>query len=190
MKSQKCFFTAILLGCLVCFSCSRTKVETQYDPLADFSKLKSYSLMPGTQVKIEDDRVNNAFLNINIQKAVENQMEKKGYPKSAAKTPDFFITFDALLEERARGISIPVNTDIRDWGAPGFTNDNETKYLHVRNYEDEEILILKAIDPKTKKIIWQGIGQSGVDFKDSWKNREKNISKTVQKILKDFPPKS
>jgi len=160
---------------------SRMKIKSDYDPLANFSKLTTYKFVPSQTIQAEDKRVYKKFVDLRIRRAVEDQMINKNFLKVSSGKPDFWITYHAVLGSREK-ISKHLSLDIRDLGdAQEFTE-------HVQNI-DEGSLFLAIVDPKTTKPIWWGSAQADINLDVGWDEKEKRINKAVQKILKEFPPK-
>jgi hypothetical protein len=44
-------------------------------------------------------------------------------------------------------------------------------------------------NPTSKQLIWRGVASKTLDPKAKPEKKEKNIGKSVKKLLKNFPPK-
>jgi len=183
---MKKFYCMILF--LFLLSCSSTmsnlKVRNDYDPMADFSKLKTYAYMPGTGVHYQNKNINNDFVNSRIQKAVDREMKKKGFVKTTYPkgSPDVWVAYYAVLEKKTRSKRRPMTHDVRDLGSPGLNY-----YVSTTHY-DEGTLLLDLVNPKTSRPVWKAVAQAEIKMDVSWKDKEKRINRAVQEILQDYPP--
>ena len=50
-------------------------------------------------------------------------------------------------------------------------------------------LDLSMYDPAQKQLVWRGVATKTLDPKAKPEKKEKNITKAVAKLLKNFPPK-
>jgi len=167
----------LIMGC----GGSKMKIKSQYDPMANFSKFETYDLKPGLEVKVDDERVNNKFVDDRIRKALVSQMARKGYQKPSSGYPDFWVSYHAVLKNKKRSKNLKFTGDIRDWGAPNKGHISQSYY-------DEGTLHLDIVDPQTSVTLWRGSARVELDMKVSWKEKEKRINKAVKRILKEFPP--
>ena len=67
------------------------------------------------------------------------------------------------------------------WGG-GHSNTTFDEYNYTVG-----TLVIATYDAKKKELIWKAIGQKTVD--EDPKNRERNVGRTVAKIMKDYPVK-
>jgi hypothetical protein len=44
-------------------------------------------------------------------------------------------------------------------------------------------------DSATKQLVWRGVASKTLDPKAKPEKKDKNVTKAVQKLLKNFPPK-
>jgi hypothetical protein len=111
-----------------------------------------------------------------IRSAINSELVKKGYVFEED-TPDVLVEFVILIENKIDTVS-QRTTNYRHW--QGFETD-------VYNYKKGTIFV-NVVNTENNTLIWQGRAESVLD-KDP-KNVEKNISKFVQRILRDFPIKN
>jgi hypothetical protein len=74
----------------------------------------------------------------------------------------------------------------RPYGWNGGMASANTTY-NVQEYKDGS-LIIDIVDSKTKKLVWEGIGNKEID--KPLKDPDKLISTAVASILAGFPPGS
>ena len=104
-------------------------------------------------------------------------MAPKGF-RETTQDPDFLVAFHTGVQDK---------TDVQSWGyGYGYWGMGGGGVSTI-NYQ-EGTLILDFINPKTKKLIWRGVGKKVVSQKATPEKREKGINDAVEKILNQFPP--
>jgi len=171
------FFQSILLG-----SCGPTlQVRSDYDKRVDFSKYKTFELYNGTGNNISSlnqDR---------ILRSVRQEMQKKRFVEDSIH-PDILVNTSAIVKN---GTEVSANTNYYGYGGVGRPyywdagmSSSSTTY-DVTHYK-EGSLIIDMVDASTKKLVWQGVGNSRID--ESTKDADSRIAGAVNKILEEFPP--
>jgi hypothetical protein len=171
------FLQGIILG-----SCGPSlQVRSDYDKRVDFSKYKTYELFNGTGNHISSlnqDR---------ILQAVRQEMQKKGFSEDSVH-PDLLVNTSAIVKT---GTEVSANTNYYGYGGAGrpyYWNtgmSSSTTTYDVTHYK-EGSLIIDVVDASTKKLVWQGVGDSRID--QSTKDADSRISGALAKIMEDFPP--
>ena len=164
---KKYLFTILLLLGFVLMSCSTISVRTDYDHEADFAKYQTYKWMPDPKKRIGRDKPD-SLLDKRIRRAVEREMETKGYR---------FIQrgrTDALIVSH---IAVRNKVDIDRYGYWG-------RRVHVHRYREGSI-ILDIVDAKTKELVWRGVAQGTVSYLQGDPER---VNEAVSKILERYPP--
>lgn len=167
---------------MVFASCSTIRTASDYDKNINFSKLKSYNYY--------DKGIDRLDLN-NLDKprmldAVETSLKKVGFIK--AEHPDFLVNVVVFTNVKIRS----------DWGysGGGYQWDvassayrwNESQFgpLNTDKEYAEGTIIIDFLNPRTKAIIWHGIGK-GFNF-DNYYDRELRMNSAVKQILIQYPP--
>jgi hypothetical protein len=172
-------FTSLL------FSCGPSvKVTSDHDSSVNLHQYHTFSMY-----KLESKTDAVSQLNANrITAAVKREMLKKGFTESAT-NPDLLINTIAILKDRQ---SVSSNTDFYGyggayrpyaWGAGAGGVSASTTYS-VENYKDGS-LIIDIVEAASKKLIWQGTGNSEID--KPLKDPDKQIPAAVAKIMASFP---
>ena len=50
-------------------------------------------------------------------------------------------------------------------------------------------LVLDMYDPTTKQLVWTGTATKTLDTSGNQQKNQKNLDKSMEKLLKKFPPK-
>lgn len=120
-----------------------------------------------------------------VKNAVNQNLLGRGF-ESTQQSPDFYITFVVTGNAR-QDVDVVYVDDAYGWGGwygwpayyyPAWTETVVTNYV-------EGTLILDIVDAKTAQLTWRAYCTD--EIKD-WKNRDKNVTKIVNKALKQFPP--
>ena len=166
-------------------SCGPTlKVTSDYDKSSNFKQYKTFSLY-------KSDSISSAISALNqqrIRNAIVQEMIKKGFQENNM-SPDLLVNPVAIVKNK---MAITSNTDYYGyggvyrpyyWGA-GWGTSSFTTY-NVQQYKDGSLLI-DIIEASSKKLIWQGVGNSEID--GPLKEPDEQIPQAITKIMAGFPP--
>ena len=166
-------------------ACSGIKVETDFDPNADFAELASFEFHPAPPGAEPDPRLVSTLLDERIRRAVDQSLTRKGFQRAAeGAAPDFWVAYHVGVESKidvsTLHHSYPYTTGRYDpWG--GYS---ETV---VREYE-QGTLLLDVIDPGSNALMWRGSGKVLVKDHKTPEKREKRVQEVVERVFRDFPP--
>jgi uncharacterized protein DUF4136 len=151
------------------------KTSFDFDKTAKFATFKTYAMKEGTPV-------GNPLMDQRITDAIEAQLATKGLTKSAM--PDVFVTYHVALDKQKdiTAWSTGGGPYGWGWGAGWGTTDVRVYDVLVGS------LIIDAADAKTNQMVWRGMGVKELDTNAKADKRDKNVTKAVEKILKNFPP--
>ena len=183
--------TAALLAFLAA-GCSTMEVQVDYDRDREFSRLRTYDWIPEPRTSTGDPRIDdNTILDKRIRRAVEGELNAKGFRKST-EAPDFWLAYHVTLDQRQS-----VTTINRYYGyGPGWGWDygyrphgyRSGRETFVYQYEQGTLLI-DIVDPDGRDLMWRGSATDEVSFSASPAAKEKQINEAIQRMLSDFPPK-
>lgn len=168
--------------CLLAGGCASLGVRTDYDPAADFRRLRTYAWQPRAERAAGDPRVDNDLVDARLRGAVDRVLQARGYQARADAPPDFHVAYILTIEAKTDVRSIPVSYGWGWWGVYGA----ET---YVDQYEQGTLLI-DVIDSGTNKLIWRGSAQARVVDNETPEERTQRVNEAVEKILERFPPPS
>src|SRR5688500_13812608 len=157
------------------------KTTYDFDKTATFAAFRSYAMKDGTKTK-------NELIDKRLVAAIETQLAAKGFVKDET-APDVYVVFHIAFDEQ-QDISAYSSGPMYGgygWGYGGGWGTTTTD-VRVR-----EILIgtlaVDIIDAKNKQMAWRGLGTKEIDTGAKPEKRDANISKAVEKIFKNYPPK-
>ena len=164
--------------CLLAIStgCSTIRVETDFDPDADFELFKTYKWIEHAK-KTDSAMMKDPLIRSHIIDAVENEMDAKGYFKAVNEKPDFLIAFYAGSRKK-----VDVTHYHYRYGRWGRFAGRD---ISVRKYK-EGTLIVDIIDAKTRQLAWRGWARSVLHGRE---NAAEDIKASVNKMLGRYPPK-
>jgi len=178
----------VLLFCAVLLAagCSSVSVSHDFDSKVDFANLRTYSWIAApklnpesTSVSIQKELETNSLVGGRVKRAVNQQLAAKGL-RETTQDPDFLVAFHTGVQDK---------TDVQSWGYGYGYWGMRGGGVSTINYQ-EGTLILDFIDPKTKDLIWRGVGTKVLSRSTSPEKSEKTINTAVEEILKKYPPTS
>jgi len=180
------FFTATA-------GCSALRVQTDYDPLLDFSRFRTFSWLEPPVLTTPSDGVTdvavnpfavNSMLDARVRAAVDQELERQGYRLATGNSePSFQLQYHVILKDKTRVWSTPgAFYGSGNWG-PGPYGVYGS-YTQSYDYQ-QGTLVIDVVDPKTQRIAWRGwaVGPNREGYYD-----EERVLKTVHAILGQFPP--
>jgi len=160
-------------------------VRYNFDKNADFSKFKTYKWVPIKDAQKVDDLTDKQ-----IKDAVDAELAKKGLTKVDGDYADLFIGYQTAIGTEKQYTSY--NTD---WGyGPGWyrggwygspgggMTTGQTSTIYVGQ------LALDMYDSANHDLAWRGTASKTLDPKAKPDKRQKNLTKAVAKLLKNYPP--
>lgn len=183
MKYSFPVITAILFGAVM--SCGPTlNISADYDRSINFRQYKTFRLYKAENMSSAISALNRE----RILNAISSEMVKRGYQEQSD-SADLLVNPVAILKDR---VSVTANTDYYAYGGfyrpyywgTGSGFSGSTTY-DVREYKDGS-LIIDIIAADTRKLVWQGVGNSEID--KPLKDPETQIPKAVSAIMAKFPP--
>lgn len=152
----------------------------------DFSKYKSYKW-----VSIKNADQVDELTAKQITSALDAELAKKGLTKTDGDSADLYIGYQTAI-----GTEKQLNSFNSGWGyGPGWggrwygggmgmsTTTATTSTIYTGQ------LALDMYDATKKELVWRGVASKTLDPKAKPDKRQKNITKSVAKLLKNYPPK-
>jgi hypothetical protein len=154
-------------------ACSATHVSTDYDPSANFSAFRTFTLIEREHVFTE-----NPLVLQRTYDAIRAELSRKGFTYVPnLPQADFAVDFTVGAHDRL---------DVRDptfGGSSGWSNQ-----VDVRLYR-EGTLAIDVFDARSRRAVWHGAAEKKLSKYDIEHSAEL-IRDTVTAVLADFPPKS
>ena len=157
------------------------KTTYDFDKTAPFAQFRTYAWQKGTPVGQE-------LIDNRLVAAIEAQLAAKGFTKSET-SPDVYVLYHVAFDEQ-KDISSYSSGPMYGgygygwgggWGAT--TTDVRVREILIGT------LAVDIIDAKKKQVAWRGLGSKEIDTNAKPDKRDTNITKAVEKIFKNYPPK-
>jgi len=185
LKMKKLAFLAVafLLGVSAAVG---QDVRYDFDKDKDFSKYKTYKWVPIKGADQPDELTSNQ-----ITAAIDADLATKGLTKTDADTADLYIGYQTAVQTEKEFTSYNSGWGYgagwgRGWyGAGGMattTTYGSTSTVYIGQLD------VSIYDPAQKQLVWRGVATKTLDPKAKPDKKQKNITKAVTKLLKNFPP--
>jgi hypothetical protein len=176
---KRVFYLALLLLMLGVSAAVAQDVTYNFDQDTDFSKFKTYKWVSIKNAQQVDD-----ITARQITAAIEAELAKKGLTKTNADNADLYIAYQTAIGSQQQW-----NTYSTGWGyGPrwgGGMGRATTTPETIRTGQ----LDLDMYDSANKRLVWRGTVAKTLDPKASPEKRQKNLDKSLEKLLKNYPPK-
>ena len=187
---------ALALGCALLPSCASVRIDSDWDPAVDFSKLSCWSWKSPPQkrtgrVRYDED---GPFAG-RVRRAVERTMKNRGFTKLQTGEPDFRIDFFLVVEDKTDVTAVNNYYGYGPgWGwrygyhsGWGYGPQGFGTQVVADQYK-QGTLILDIVSPDTNQLIWRGSASARLADNPKPQKSQARIDDAVQKILDRFPP--
>lgn len=167
----------IVLGFLA--GCSSVSVTSDYDPAANFSSYKTFSIYDGV---IKDSELEKAPLaKKRVLEAIRNEMQTKGLTEAEAAIADLIIYAHGGTTEKMNVTDYGYGYG-GWWGPSPYGRDIDVSYY------TEASLVIDFVDNVKKELVWRGIGTGTIQQSGTPEERQQRIDEAIAKILGQYPP--
>jgi len=168
----------VLISALMITGCSSLKVNVDYDPEFDFAKQESFAIVHHSR-EGEDTLFNDRFM-----KALAKDLQAKAYVEKDKESADLIFVFHTNVESKT---DIDTDYTMVGYGRYGYGGQMMTT---TRTYKyTKGTLIVDALNPKSKKIVWRGVTTDILKTYDNPQERTEYIQKVVKETMQNFPSK-
>jgi hypothetical protein len=152
----------------------------------DFSRYKTYKW-----VQVKDAQQLDQIADEQLKSAVNAELAKKGLTLATGDDADLFIAYQVALNQEKQFTSFNTGWGYGPgwgggWYGPGgmtsSTTTGSTSTIHVGSLD------LDMYDAQAKKLVWRGTVSKTLNPKAKPGKRQKNLTKAVAKLLKNYPP--
>ena len=168
-------FTAAALGLLALTACATTDVRSFVQRGMDVTRYSTYTWGPGEARATGDARLDsNPFFEERMQRAVEKQLDARGFEKSNLEVPDLFVHYHASVRQE-------INANGAD--QPYVTCEDCQPYVY-----DAGTIVVDLIDARSGRLVWRGWEERSIDgVVDDQAWMEKTVDEAVARILGQLP---
>ena len=159
-------------------------VRYNFDKSTDFSKFKTYKW-----VQIKGASTANNLVDKQIKDAIDAELATKGLTKVDGDDANLYIGYQPAIGEEKQ-----FNSYSSGWGyGPGWgggwyggmgstTTHGSTSTIYKGQ------LALDMYDSAGHDLVWRGVASKTIDPKAKPEKQQKNLTKAIKKLLKNYPP--
>jgi hypothetical protein len=182
---NKIYFLWIFWTLLATGAATAQDVRYNFDKDTDFSRFKTYKWVAlKDAAKVDDLR------DKQIKQAVDTELAAKGLQKVDDDSANLFVGYQAGIGEEKHFTSYNSNWGYGGgwyrggWYGPGgsSTTTGQTSTIYKGQ------LVVDMYDSANHDLVWRGLATKTIDVDAKPDKQEKNLSKTVKKLLKNYPP--
>ncbi len=172
------------------FSCSSTKITSDYDKEADFSKYQDFHYLGWAK---ESGEIVNDIDKRRIEEAFGNEFKKRGITFVDQEEADAAVSLFIVVDQKTGttaytdyyggmgGMGYGYGHGYPGWGwGGGMSTTRYQEYDYLVG-----TLVVDVFDTETKKLVWQGVSSGTINEKT--KNREARIQKVARAIMANYP---
>ena len=163
---------------------SAQDVRYNYDREADFTKFKTYKW-----VELKDASKVSELVEKQIKSTVDAELAKKGLTKTDSDTADLYLGYQAGVDKERQYTSFNTGWGYGPgwygggwYGGGGGMTTGQTSTILIGQ------LALDFYSPAPKTLVWRGAASKTLDTDAKPEKQQKNLTKAVAKLLKNFPP--
>jgi hypothetical protein len=150
-------------------------VTTNYMPGTKFASYHTYKWVP-----IEGGAHPNQIVDAQIKQAIDSQLAAKGLTKTDGEKADLYVGYQVSVDQEKQWNAYGMGGGVR-WGGMASA---QSSTINVGT------LVLDLYDPSTKQLVWTGRATNTIDPSNNQEKNQKKLNKAMQKLLKNFPPKT
>ncbi len=184
MKKISFIWTAILLT--IASTAFAQDVRYNFDKGTDFSKFKTYKWVAIKGATPVDD-----IMDKQIKEGIDAQLATKGLSKVEGDDANLFIGYQAAIGTEKQFTSFDSGWGYgpgwygRGWyGGGGGTTTGQTSTIYNGQ------LAVDMYDSTAHDLVWRGVVSKTLDPKAKPEKRQKNLTKALTKLFKNYPPQA
>jgi hypothetical protein len=165
--------TVIGIALLTCGVTIAQDVKANFMPGTDFSKYHTYKW-----INIEGGAHPNQIVDAEIKQAVDAQLTTKNLTKTDDEKADLYVGYQIAVDQEKQWNAYGMGGR---WGGGMASATQSTLNIGT--------LVLDMYEPATKNLVWTGTATKTIDPSGNQEKNQKNLSKSMAKLLKNYPPK-
>jgi hypothetical protein len=178
-------YAFFILGILLAVSSlSAQDVRYNFDKNTDFSRFKTYKW-----VALKDAPKVDNLLDKQIKEKIDEELATKGLQRVEDDSANLYIAYqvgvgqDKQFSSYSSGWGTGPGWYGGGWYGPGgTTTTGQTTTIYTGQ------LALDMYDSTNHDLVWRGLATKTIDVDAKPEKQQKNLAKTVDKLLKNYPP--
>ena len=161
-------------------------VRYNFDKDTDFSKFKTYKWVPLKGATPVDD-----IMDKQIKEAIDAQLATKGLSKVEGDDANLFVGYQTAIGTEKQFTSYDTGWGYgpgwygRGWyGGGGGMTTGQTSTIYNGQ------LAVDMYNSTGHDLVWRGVVSKTLDPKAKPEKRQKNLTKALTKLFKNYPPKA
>lgn len=152
-------------------------VTFDYDRTVRFSAYKSYAWTRGTELP---DGLNHA----RMVRSIDGQLAAKALARvEPGDSPDVLVAYHASFDQNLR-----IDAFSTGWGPFGLGPDRSGSATVQKILVGT--LVVDIIDARTNTLVWRGMASGDIKPNDKPEQRDKKLGKALEKMFRNYPPRS
>lgn len=152
------------------------KTSYDFDSTVPFSSFRTYAWIEGRPA-------GEPFFDRRVETTIDSQLAAKGLTKSET-NPDLYVRYH---------VGLGLQRSVNGWaggagGRYGWPGGSDSIDLRL-NELAMGTLVIDLIAAAKQQLVWRGVATQELDLEAKPDKRDAEIAKTVEKILKNYPPK-
>jgi hypothetical protein len=177
----------LVLGMLLATGiASAQDVRYNFDKDTDFSRFQTYKW-----VTLKDAPKVDNLLDKQIKQSVDEELASKGLQRVDNDSANLYIGYQVGVGQEKQFSSYSSGWGYGrgwyggGWYAPGgtMTTSGQTTTIYTGQ------LALDMYDSTNHDLVWRGLATKTIDVDAKPEKQQKNLAKTVNKLLENYPPK-
>ena len=167
-------------------ACSGLKVNSDFDPDANFASFTTYNTM-----ELPDNPDLDQISEQRLQGSLDRALQAKGLTEARGE-PDLWVGWQVVFDEE-----VSYNTvnsyygggwGYGGWYGPGYSGMGMGTSRTYENRVTMGTMIIDIFQADNKKLVWRGTGETQIQEIRDPVERQQRIDQIVDKILESFPP--
>lgn len=170
------FGFGLVLAWVSCNVVLAQDITTNSMPGTNFAQFHTYKW-----VTVQGATYPNQILDQEIKDAVNTQLSQKGLTVTTNDKADLYVGYQTAVDQQKQWNAYGMGGGWRFGGGMGTATSSTI---------DIGTLVVDMYDPSTKQLVWTGRATKTLDPSKNQQKNVENLNKAMQKLLKNYPPKS
>lgn len=162
--------------------CGGPKINLDFDPGVNFSRLRNYTWQPQT-----DKKSDNPLIDERIRFAVDQVLNEKNYQMISSGKADFSVDYRYQISRASPSSDVHTGVGIGG-GSSGMFGGISIGTFGFGNDKDQATLTINIYDTFSGRLIWQGSNTRRAPELSNPAASAAEIIRQVDAILAKFPP--